>query len=392
MIAAYLLPYPIRGHRAPYLWIYYRLLTSFNESLLFIAGDDYTLPPDSWHAQNRWEMQAINQRRLGYDIPDSQRMARHRYASLPEDVFATLLAESSGNPVATFKRMLTERIPTLEAAFTSSLRAADGDLEAVLTWCNCPSLSAAAARLDVPVIHLEMGPLRWPLYRDTAYLDFQGVNGNTEAAARFARSDLDLNGVDIEALRDFFRIETLPPAPGEIFDLGVALQVEDDSNLVAYGHGFDNQSLLVTARLMAPGGRILARAHPGSLFTLKPDWYTVDDSPDSVAFTRRCRRVLTVNSSVGLEALMHGIPARAYGDCAYRFVADAPDGAQRARRLAFFLLAYLVPMNAIFSLDYLRFRLSRPNDAAIVERHCAEYGLPWARSETLPPMCLRGVA
>jgi len=42
MIAAFLLPFPLRGYRAPYLWVYYRLLSEMGERMLFITSEDYT--------------------------------------------------------------------------------------------------------------------------------------------------------------------------------------------------------------------------------------------------------------------------------------------------------------------------------------------------------------
>lgn len=377
MIAAFLLPFPLRGYRAPYLWVYYRLLSSFGEHMLFVASEDYTRDPEYWQAQNRWEMQPGNAQRLHYQVPTREDMAAHEYGFLSEAVYEALLADSGGNPIAAFRRLLSERVPCLDAAFAEILSqpSAEG-IEAILTWCNCPSLSAAAEEKGIPVVHLELGPLRWPQYRPTAYLDFSGVNGNTEVERRYLESGFRPGaGLDIAGLRRFFYQAGEGETPAARFDLGVALQVEDDSNLLAFGHGFDNQSLLVYAHLRHPGGGVLVRGHPGSLFALKPDWYQVDDSPNSVAFLRRCERILTINSSVGLEAMLMGKPVEVLGDCAHRFIAEAGDAPERVARLAFYLFAYLVPMDLIYDAGYLRFRLGQPSEYEIALRHLAAYGV-----------------
>lgn len=375
MIAAFLLPFPLRGYRAPYLWVYYRLLSAFDERMLFIAGEDYARDPAHWQAQNRWEMQPGNAQRLDYRVPSRDIMAGHEYRFLSEAVFEVLLAESGGNPIAAFRRLLSERVPCLDAAFAEILSQPFArDIEAILTWCNCPSLSAVAQEKGIPVVHLEIGPLRWPHYRPTAYLDFSGVNGGTEAERRYLASDFRPGGgFGIDALRRFFHRSGDGEMPQGRFRLGVALQVEDDSNLLAFGNGFDNQSLLVYAHLRRPDAGVLVRAHPGSLFAPKPDWYTVDDSPDSVAFIRRCEKLLTINSSVGLEAMLMQTPVEVLGDCAHRFIAGAGDEDERAARLAFYLFAYLVPMDLIYDARYLRFRLTRPADAEIAARHFDAY-------------------
>lgn len=389
MIAAFLLPFPFRGYRSPYLWVYYRLMTAFDEPMLFIASHDYLTDPDLWAAQGRWELQAHSQSRLGYRIPTSAEMQRHRYGLLPGALFETLLAEAGGNPVAAFRRLLTERIPALEGAIETAL-ADTRDLEAVLTWCNCPSLSAVAARRGVPVLHLEAGPLRWPHYRATGYLDFQGVNGHTEAAVRHQQAKPRFGPeVTRNRLRAFF-YTGVAPVQTRTHALGLPLQVEDDSNLVAFGHDHDNQALLIRALLARPDRDVLVRAHPGSVFALKPDWYRLDDSPDSITFIGRCRRVLTVNSSVGLEALLWNTPVEALGDSSYQHLVDADDP---VGALAFYLFAYLVPMDLIYQPDYLRFRLTRPSESAIVARHLDAYGVAHAGPQAdLPVLVAQALA
>jgi hypothetical protein len=99
MIAAFLLPFPLRGYRAPYLWVYYRLLSSFGERMLFIASDDYVRDPQHWQVQNRWELLPGNAERLQYQVPTRERMAAHAYDLLGEAVFEELLVQSGGNPL-----------------------------------------------------------------------------------------------------------------------------------------------------------------------------------------------------------------------------------------------------------------------------------------------------
>jgi len=377
MIAAFLMPFPLRGYRAPYLWVYYRLLSSIDERMLFITSEDYIRKPEHWQAHNRWELQPGNASRLKYQVPDDTVIRGHEYRFLSETVYEALLEDSGGNPLAAFSRLVSEDVQCLEAAFVEILsHTSTLNIEAILTWCNCPSLSAAAAEKGIPVLHLEIGPLRWPQYRPTAYLDFAGVNGNTEAERRYLESGLQpVGGFDINALRRFFYQTDSIDTQEVQFNLGVALQVEDDSNLLAFGHGFDNQSLLVYAHLLNDNASVLVRAHPGSLFALKPDWYTVDNSPDSVTFIRHCEKILTINSSIGVEALLMQTPVDVLGDCAHRFISQSANNQVRATRLAFYLFAYLVPMDLIYDAAYLRFRLRQPSEYEIIMRHLETYGV-----------------
>jgi hypothetical protein len=155
--------------------------------------------------------------------------------------------------------------------------------------------------------------------------------------------------------------------------LGVVLQVEDDSNLLCYGNSFDNDGIIARAMIQAPLENLLVRAHPGSRFSLKRGPIKVDDSPTSADFIRKCSRVMTINSSVGLEALLYDVPVEILGDCSYRFIADAVDAEEKRRRIGFYLYNYLVPISLIFDLQYLRFRLSDPGEKGICVRHLQHY-------------------
>lgn len=373
MIGFYLLPYPVRGFKAPYLWVFYKWLTVLKERAVLLVGADYLQNSRVFEAEGRWELKPASRHVLGYEPATSDCRAAHDIRCLPEPLFQNLMAACRDNPIELFRRMLTERLPLLEAEIDIALSSLDTTLEAIVTWCNCPSLSAVARARGIQVIHLEIGPLRAPLYRPTAYLDFSGVNGNTEAADRYARLPVVDRHFDAASLRRFFFLSELPPKD-PVARIGLALQVEDDSNLVAFGRGYDNQAAVVYAHLKHSAEQITIRSHPGSVFSVRDSlWFEPDRSYDSLEFIQRCQRILTINSSIGLEALLLGTPVTALGDSSYGFILEADEADERLARLAFYLFAYLIPEPLQFDLDYLRFRLANPDETSIVACHLASY-------------------
>ncbi len=374
MIAAFLVPFPVRAVPAPYLWVFYKMLSAYRERVLFLIGEDYVADPQRFAAERRWEVGERACEDYGYRVPSRADLEPHALRFLSEGLFQNLLRECLDNPIEVFRRMLTRRIPDLEAAIDRVLTAeiaAGAKIEAIVTWCNCPSLTEIANRHGIRVVHLEVGPLRAPEYRPTAYFDFSGVNGSTEAAARFTAIAADPPAFDLDAMRQFFVFRDPPLRPAMRAGVGIALQVEDDSNLVAYGNGFDNQSLIVHAKLKYGGqSNLVVRSHPGSGYWLKPgQGFELDQSPDSITFVRNCDRILTINSSVGLESVLWGVPVTVLGDTSYAYVLEARDRRALLARLAFYLFGYLVPRQLLFDLDYLRFRLTQPTEAQIVQRH-----------------------
>ncbi|MFB2853141.1 GT99 family glycosyltransferase N-terminal domain-containing protein, partial [Aeromonas veronii] len=375
MLAAFLPPYPFRAQAAPYLWCYYRLLCEWaDESAFFITGRDYVRAPSDW--DGRWECDQAVQSRLGYSLPVNAMPEQHHYAWLNENRFDDWLNKLNGNPIEAFRRFLCERDAAFERELEGLLDTAPAELEAIVTICNVASLEAVCAARGIPVIHIELGPLRGPLYRETGYVDFRGVNGNSESAQRYSLCDDWQLSLTTRELLHFFLThpETCQSLPAQTtYECGAVLQVEDDSNLVAYGNGMSNLALLAAARQKVAANGLLVRTHPGSPFALKDAQINLDKSPNSLYFVALCRQILTINSSVGLEALLLDKSLTVWGDNSYNFILEADDEAERLRRLSFYLFGYLVPFSLQLKPAYLRFRLGQPEQHDIILCHVSEY-------------------
>ncbi|HHT7510424.1 GT99 family glycosyltransferase N-terminal domain-containing protein [Klebsiella quasipneumoniae subsp. similipneumoniae] len=384
MFAVFLPPYPFRGVKAPYLWLFLKYLHCSNEKILFITSPDYVEVINDETQHSRWEFDAASMASLGYSIPDEQSLARHEYLYLDHALYETMLAQHHHDPIKSFTTFLTESIFELENELFSLLtKEIIQRVDAFVSICNCPSLEKVARALNKEVIHLEIGPLRAPMYRNTAYLDFTGVNGNTEARARYESCQTEINiTCSMNDLHRYFLEAISLPSSSENQVAGIVLQVEDDSNIIAYSHNFTNISLISYVRQQHSLENILVRAHPGSLFRLRDDIFSIDASANSLEFIQKCHSIYTINSSVGLEALLCEKKTNILGDCSYAFVAEEASGPNRVNAMAFYLFAYLVPFELIFNLEYLRFRLDHPAELDIVRKHLQFYSkMPDEREE-----------
>lgn len=384
MFAVFLPPYPFRGVKAPYLWLFLKYLHCSNEKILFITSPDYVEVINDETQHSRWEFDAASMASLGYSLPDEQSLARHEYLYLDHALYETMLAQHHHDPIKSFTTFLTESISELENELFSLLtKEIIQRVDAFVSICNCPSLEKVARALNKEVIHLEIGPLRAPMYRNTAYLDFTGVNGNTEARARYesCQTEIDIT-CSMNDLHRYFLEAISLPSSSENQVAGIVLQVEDDSNIIAYSHNFTNISLISYVRQQHSLENILVRAHPGSLFRLRDDIFSIDASANSLEFIQKCHSIYTINSSVGLEALLCEKKTNILGDCSYAFVAEEASGPNRVNAMAFYLFAYLVPFELIFNLEYLRFRLDHPAELDIVRKHLQFYSkMPDEREE-----------
>ena len=266
-------------------------------------------------------------------------------------------------------------------------------IEAIITHLNCRSLDDVAGYLRIPVIHEEAGNLREPAFKfSTRLCDFRGANGNSEFDQRFlARGEMpaDCEESIIERYAtDATKVEMDAAAEPE-FEVGVALQVEDNLNVIAYNNGWDNLRLIYKARQVFPDNLILVRLHPLSLFGLRDlhnrELGIVDNSGSAMEFISKCKRILTINSSVAFEAIAAGKPTYILGESplagmAHRHFDRRVRDQMRAiphlrEKLEFYTLNYLIPMNLWLNPEYYRFRLMAPSEGEIRSRHLEAIGM-----------------
>lgn len=384
MFVSFLLPYPVRYIEAPHLWVYYKQLCSLPpDEVIFVGSSDYFQSPDHFVSQGRWEVRDEYHPGLDYRIPFASDVCASEKYILDQGIFEPLQREYL-SPNLVWKYLLTRDFEPLRLAFKKVLHdiSRRAQIEAVLSLCNCPSVELAASELGVPVIHNEIGPLRAPEYVPTAYFDFRGVNGNTEALSRLARY-VELGGgtehtevSPISAVaQDIVTSDAVRTTRGTA--VGVALQLPDDSNSLAFSNGFDSLELLRYAKHCFPHRELLIRSHPQDLMSFDYTGFgTRDVSTSASDFIAKCDVIFTINSSLGFEALLLGRSVTAVGDSFYSFLANPrtrdrslPTDSDSALR--FLTTSYLIPYKNLFDPDYYRWRLQFPPEHEIYAHHLA---------------------
>lgn len=417
MFVSFLMPHVDRGAGPLFHLIMLLQMSRFTPDETCFIGDDAYFVEEHVPFGEELALGTIQ-----FTCVGQERFRAYRKAALPFDTVAPLYADGR-NHLDAFQALLTQPQPALQAALGAALEAlavAPDSIEAFLTWSNCPSLSAFAAGLGKPVIHNELGPFRGPSYQDTVYFDFQGVNGNTTPATAWRDADAlaaQLGGVELLSageMRSLLYRGEAPEAPAGAeeepgrYPLGVALQVEDDSNTLAYGRGYDAIRLLYQALRNLPPERVLVRSHPGARLAYRGGLGEGDTSSSSLAFLQRIDHLLTINSSVAAEAALWGVPYTALGDTPFALLSvplDGPReegaaapaiatadqaavqpaqsegepaqaGAEPVRRdsnpdpgLNALMLGYLVPGALLFDPDYYRWRLAGASLADCIARH-----------------------
>lgn len=218
-------------------------------------------------------------------------------------------------------------------------------------------LAAAAQERGLPVVYFEEGPLPGRLS-----VDFQGVNYGCSLPRRidFYHAWARDSGVAPEAWRAQKTRLTARAATRADVAQGAApadlarepflfcpLQVPGDSQLTIYGGWIRSveatiEALARAAEALPEGWHLRVKEHPsarvsfaGRLAALASPRLRVDNTTDTFAQVAASRGVVTVNSSVGLQAMFFDKPVLTLGQAFYALegVAHAVPGPEDLARL-----------------------------------------------------------
>lgn len=376
MFAMFALPMAVRNDPLLYEWVMYRALHSLRE-MGFVGPSAYVTGYPGRHAAAGWAMQDETQTYFGYTVPTPEQMAASISLSALEAETLSQTTQRHIRPSAMWAETINDRLPEFERAVVSALVNLPQRPEALMFWTNCRAAKAAARVLGIPSIHNELGPLRAPWFRKTNYFDFEGVNGSTSAANRWAAfraENADVPVLAREALLELLQTVAPRASPASRHRMGVALQVADDSNLIAFGNGYSSFDALATARRYCDD--ILARPHPAMVQKFQMPGVSWDESATPADFLTRIDHLVTVNSSMALEGMLRGVRVSVLGqspfaDGGWDLESGRPrlDDVERLRWLNWMIFAYLIPEANLFDPEYYRWRLTHPSESEIYLRN-----------------------
>lgn len=376
--ASFLFPINLRRTRAPHLWAFLCQLERINsESIVYIGSEEYFSNEIS--RENRWEWERWSEgaRRRAY---------LKNKLCVPKSLILGSIYKGEKLDNRAWRRLVMDEIPEL-VDYLVEVLSQYPFIQVVLTLCNCKSLSVAASKLGIKIAYFELGALRSPNYIETAYFDFKGVNGFTSSEADYAsfkKKSKELSLLNREELFNFvckrYVFEELKLFKSR-YKLGVPLQVEDDSNMLFYANGFNNFELLAHANSL--DSKFLVRKHPLGHATYN-EKCCVDKSPNSLEFVCKCDEILTINSSVGFEALLVGKRVTMVGDNPVSFFVNNRelDESSVVLFLNFFVFRYLVPFDLLFDESYMDWRLTSPSDESVYEYNKKYYEKQFLNNET----------
>lgn len=367
MYLVYLNNYHIRQCEAQYLSVMYEILGK-KLPAHFILPKEYL---KKYKIGERWEVRWAESQWGKYaDIMSRLKITDYTLMEKPEELFKKL-GETDVAPSALLRNVVNFEVPTQVETIENAIKK-KGKFKAGLSWVNNKCFKETLNRLNIPVIFHELGPFRPQTYIPTAYLDFSGVNGDTEFDSRFQEFLKVSDKVPILSREELVRIIS-PNHYHELrhiiankdrkYKIGVGLQVEVDTNLLLFNNGHSWVDPILAAKADSTG-KVLVRPHPMAGYTIKSDHrLEIDDiaKGSAVEFINKCDKIYCLNSSVGFEAIMLGREAKIFGDSPFRNVCDM-DEETKLKALNFTVFGYLIHRDLLFKDSYYDFRLSHRGD------------------------------
>lgn len=353
---AYLNNYDIRPCMAQYLWVYCLLLDKLSKSY-FVLNKDYI---DNNNFK-RWELNSNISKHISYNENISTLIPK--YYSIFDKIEEIDIGTDI--PSKILNKVLNENIEYYENKLSEILDKCK-DIKGALLWVNNRTIEKVFSERNLPVIHNELGALRKPIYRDMCYFDFQGVNGNTEFTKRFKQFEKIADKVKLFNREELIKIvapnnyEYLTKLSKQIpkYKCGVAMQVDLDTNLLAFNKGVLSADVINIATKMF--NRVLVRNHPlssiGCMTNKSIGRIDIDNSKNSLEFIINCENIYTINSSVGFEALLLGRSVRFFGYTPFYWL-QYMDEETKLKALNFAIFSYMIPTELLYDEKYYDYRI-----------------------------------
>jgi hypothetical protein len=378
-----LFPYFARNNPVSYSWIGALAAKKLGLENVILVGSSIQLAPPSSQRHHSWIADQV------------QEITDHEWASvakieIPEDILFDLYDKSQDGLNFLFEVSTSQFSQYVEyLANAVSCLTQGKNLSAGFSLANDKSFEAVCNLLNIPIIFSEGGPVRRPDFPfGTYFFDHKGINGAHSFESVYSSAKQNLNTskfLEPHIIRnDLYKGRDLTSDQPETFELGVALQVEDDSNLITYSRGVNSLQILFKALWVFPRDLILVRQHPLSKFLLRDNEFgVIDNSDSSLSFLQQCKRLLTINSSVAFEAILLGKETYVLGSSPLNLYAEShvdrrliysPKTHDETRYfLNVFFFVYLIPEWYWLNKRYFDFRLSNPSMQAIFDLHMASY-------------------
>ena len=382
-------------NEAQYLWYFYKWLEVCKaHNWPMIAQEIYFEKPSYFAKMGRRE--AYDQTRASmeeFSLPKNSDLNRIGQYKIPAVLIDELKQEKGSTLDAQCYLLKNAYKPLVDCIckLIQDIRETYSEpIEAFAVLQHSPSLSAAAAEFEIPVVHLERGTFREQNYIKTAFWDLESLHDGSSIEKRYQQFCVECKDGHIpiftnkellsiflnnDQLSTINRLESYVPSK----KLGVILGCAVDP--ICLSRSFYNDiELLMQAKQKYGIEQILARKHPADPYGAQYPVFSPcmeARGRTSIDFILDCEEIASICSNVSMEAMYYGrkaytiMPCPSYFPAAHSLKEDALCASNQY--LSFYALAYLIPHEFMTDYTYYQWRLSDPSEKEIYFKHMEFY-------------------
>lgn len=373
-------------------WVFYKAVSFCKKyGWPVIAQQQYFT---EWEKQNRIFPQFFQQdlcNMFEYDVPKKADLLKIQQISIPQKIEQDFINQNrtqSDAYIASFREDWKEIEDFLCDALKKIIEESKEKIEAITSLTYIKFLDNVSKRMNIPVVYYEWGPFRYSSYRNTAFFDVDGeykqVRSMFETFKRQGGFEnlpvLNANEILALLLKDNYlryvteNVETSPNY--NEYEMGIIGGYNSLVETSAYTY-LNMVELYNNALKTFSTSEVAVRYHPGDPIHAHLNAPN-EKTGELIDFILSCKRVACISSNVEVEAMLYGKKVYDTGVFKYQGIVNGDmlqleDREPTIEEINFIIFVSIIPFEFLNSVEYMRFRLSKPDLREIYIYHLKYY-------------------
>ena len=246
-------------------------------------------------------------------------------------------------------------------------------IDAVICFYAPVSLRKVAKDRNIPVIFNERTSFRPPMFVSVGYFDLKENYGKGELEERYKRFLVEAKEKTISILERKEILALLFTSRGlNYLNLIDKIKPSKELGICSVGEN---------AVIFKEGLFTLNELSHEALKIYLPEHIAYRDRTDnrtSLEFILDCKRIASVHSNMSFDAMLLGRTSCSYGNSPFAFMAnkgikDIKENIAPLEFVNFVVFGYFVPWELLRDEEYIRWRLTKPTEIEIYNRHLEYY-------------------
>ncbi len=329
MIIPFVFTLDTMGNGRPLTWV-------FNKAVSFCQKQKWPVIAQKQYFESYnedWNSSSESAEYFEYDVPQPIYLERIESVVIPQKIESDFIKKfpSQVDAYMASVRCEWQEMTTFLIDEIHRLEKLYGEkVEAVTSMLNYHFLNEACEKCGIPVLYYEWGPFRAPNYRNTAYLDFKGLQGNCSIEENYKLfkkemedgtcpilSSKQILGIFLknDKLEYLWKDDSIP-----VYQIGIAAGYTIPCVTTAY-NAVTLDEMVYQSRKVFRMDEIGIRLHPGDPMKAHPLYGNIDGC-ELIDFILKSKRIMSSSSNMAYEAALYNRPTYDLGWSPFSFAVN----------------------------------------------------------------------